>query len=225
MFKVNTDLAKKAVEYIEYDAVHNSNSHYTFDAFLREHGLYSGKEKFLGSGDVFIHCPFHSENTPSLAVNEDKRIWHCLGCGKGGKFIDFLKEYVNEVEGRSCTWYQAVNELVASDPKLQSELHASSIFYSGREKTAEFQRVNHKKFRYSKKLPSTYLELATEMQKRKCTADQIKLAVLLMQSGFAADIVYGQVFRVESADVECAGGKPGSSDYDIGQMMEDRDGV
>lgn len=37
-------------------------------------------------------CPFHEERSPSFSVAEDKQIFHCFGCGKGGTVFNFLQE-------------------------------------------------------------------------------------------------------------------------------------
>ena len=35
-------------------------------------------------------CPFHNEKTPSFSVSQEKQIYHCFGCGKGGGVISFI---------------------------------------------------------------------------------------------------------------------------------------
>ena len=40
-------------------------------------------------------CPIHSEKTPSFSVSQEKQIYHCFGCGKGGGVISFLMEIEN----------------------------------------------------------------------------------------------------------------------------------
>ncbi|WP_142431037.1 DNA primase [Enterococcus faecalis] len=45
------------------------------------------------SGKNYIGlCPFHEERSPSFSVAEDKQIFHCFGCGKGGTVFNFLQE-------------------------------------------------------------------------------------------------------------------------------------
>jgi len=37
-------------------------------------------------------CPFHDEKTPSFTVHQEKQIYKCFGCGKGGNAIHFVME-------------------------------------------------------------------------------------------------------------------------------------
>jgi DNA primase len=38
-------------------------------------------------------CPFHAEKTPSFQVNDDRRFFHCFGCGAVGDVIKFIELY------------------------------------------------------------------------------------------------------------------------------------
>lgn len=45
--------------------------------------------------NLFGKCPWHDERTPSFSVNEDKQIFHCFSCGRGGNVFQFLIELQN----------------------------------------------------------------------------------------------------------------------------------
>lgn len=55
--------------------------------------------------NYFGLCPFHEEKTPSFSVTEEKQIFYCFGCKKGGNVLTFLME----LEGYS--FYEAVKSL------------------------------------------------------------------------------------------------------------------
>ncbi|MDN6627000.1 MAG: DNA primase, partial [Pisciglobus halotolerans] len=42
--------------------------------------------------NLFGHCPFHDDRTPSFSVTEEKQIYHCFSCGRGGNVFSFLME-------------------------------------------------------------------------------------------------------------------------------------
>ena len=42
--------------------------------------------------NLFGVCPFHDEKTPSFSVSEEKQIFHCFSCGRGGNVFKFLME-------------------------------------------------------------------------------------------------------------------------------------
>ena len=45
--------------------------------------------------NLFGLCPFHEERTPSFSVSEEKQIFHCFSCGRGGNVFKFLMEMEN----------------------------------------------------------------------------------------------------------------------------------
>lgn len=42
--------------------------------------------------NLFGVCPFHAENTPSFSVNEEKQIFYCFSCHRGGSVFKFVQE-------------------------------------------------------------------------------------------------------------------------------------
>ena len=69
-------------------------------------------------------CPFHSENTPSFNVSQQKQFYHCFGCGASGDAIKFLRE--NE----GLSFMDAIEKLASMAnielPKLSNKLSDDS---------------------------------------------------------------------------------------------------
>ncbi|MHA8137941.1 DNA primase [Lactobacillaceae bacterium Scapto_B20] len=45
--------------------------------------------------NLFGVCPFHEERTASFSVSEDKQIFHCFSCHRGGNVFKFLMDIKN----------------------------------------------------------------------------------------------------------------------------------
>lgn len=40
------------------------------------------------------NCPLHNEKTASFTINENKQLYYCFGCGKGGDIFKFVQTYL-----------------------------------------------------------------------------------------------------------------------------------
>ncbi|MGQ0741805.1 MAG: DNA primase [Alphaproteobacteria bacterium] len=55
--------------------------------------LVGRRVKLTRKGRVFWGlCPFHKEKTPSFKVDNERRTYHCFGCGAGGDAFKWLQE-------------------------------------------------------------------------------------------------------------------------------------
>ena len=47
-------------------------------------------------------CPFHQEKTPSFTVSEEKQLWYCFGCSRGGDLFRFVMEMEGSQDCLRC---------------------------------------------------------------------------------------------------------------------------
>jgi DNA primase len=85
-------------------------------------------------------CPFHNEKSPSFMVHEEKQIWHCFGCGKGGDIFGFLMEMegvdfkealkiLAEKAGVELKQYKYEKEQATDKNKILEILELATKFY------------------------------------------------------------------------------------------------
>jgi len=113
-------------------------------------------------------CPFHTETAPSFAVDRERQIFHCFGCGEGGNVFSFLmkKENVSFFESLRLLAKRKSIQLVITD-KEKREYSERENLYLVNEFAAEFF---HKSL-ISGKEGRTGLDY---LQKRGITPDIIK---------------------------------------------------
>ncbi|MFH0990505.1 MAG: DNA primase [bacterium] len=83
-------------------------------------------------------CPFHQEKTPSFTVSQEKQVYHCFGCGKGGNLFTFVMEIekISFTEAvRSLAEKAGIHVVYSDVDEQQSEIEALSnvLRYAGLE--------------------------------------------------------------------------------------------
>ncbi|MCG8573164.1 MAG: CHC2 zinc finger domain-containing protein, partial [Spirochaetes bacterium] len=71
--------------------------HYGVDLKGRSNGEYTGL------------CPFHDDHTPSLCVNEDKKVFNCPACGKKGNIFHLVQEKEGIDFNEALKWLERFN--------------------------------------------------------------------------------------------------------------------
>lgn len=203
---INKDRAKAVIEYI------NDSEDYTFRKFAEDNGLMEGALERVD--DLEISCVFHEDAAPSLSFNDKIHAFHCFSCGRHGSYLDFLQQYDLEVLGLHRTFYGKLNSLLANDHKMQASLGFNTIYTKEDNfslDSIEFERI---RCQNGSKLPSSYLELADLIKKKKLPIERIKLFILLMQDKFSVIDVYRMVFDSEEVEESHS-----SKNYSINKIL------
>lgn len=224
---VNKETAVKVIEYAnkavdtwnrqgertKLSATMSKNGRYSFYAFAVENNLLEGSNERLH--DIAIACPFHDDDAPSCYINDEIHKYHCFSCDRGGNIVNFMVEYDRLVLGLNTTYYQKVNELLINDKEMQAELGVSTIYVNDEQFSLEDGLKRFVPVLREGDLPKSYPEMASLMIKRKCSLNEIKYFILLMQSGESVADIYKEIFATDSNVTV------NNKEYDLQQMMLD----
>ena len=132
---------------------------YDFFEYLRQtikvSDIVSGKVSLKKHGNEYIGlCPFHSEKSPSFSINNQKRFYHCFGCGAHGDIIRFISE--TDGVSYSDAAIRIANQFGIEIPKLSK--HQEDIY-------AEMERLQD------------ILELAANFYKKNLNKESVDYLV------------------------------------------------
>jgi DNA primase len=93
--------------------------------------------------NFFGLCPFHQERAPSFSVNQEKQIFHCFGCGKGGNVFTFLMEYekLSFWEALKYLAQRAHITLPTKDADTKQQAENDSLFYANQFAATYYHKI------------------------------------------------------------------------------------
>ena len=85
----------------------------------------AGVEPIKRGTEWWGRCPFHTDSSPSLAINTEKNVWICwAGCG-GGSPVDFIMKLHGLDFQSACKWIESefgITRDVRPRPKTTAQI-------------------------------------------------------------------------------------------------------
>jgi DNA primase catalytic core len=115
---------------MDYSNIITQVKEIAINEYLEQRYGYTGKGK---GKNIFFHCPFHNERTPSFAVWDKGKMWTCHGaCNKSGDIISLVEgiervEFVQALEVL-CQW-AGIKFSYQESPHLQIVNKAAELYH------------------------------------------------------------------------------------------------
>lgn len=199
--EVNYESAQAVKDYLKKG---ETGALYTFTSFFQKNGYIKSENDLQHRGsNLFTHCPFHYDKTPSFSFSEQRGICNCFSCGFGGTYIDLVLKYENDVNGRNLTYYGLLDDFLKNDSIMQASLGFSTIYTTHNifKDDFKFKPFKPKNLKESY-VPSRYLELANRIKKDKLPKEDIFEFILSMQAGVPANKIYYQLYDNGGSEIE-----------------------
>lgn len=96
----------------------NLNADESLFEFLESKGIQPAQQ---------MACVFHSDRTPSMSVNNQRGLWKCFSCGRGGSYVELAYHYYREVENGKLSKKEFLHELLIRNKEWQKKYGITSL--------------------------------------------------------------------------------------------------
>lgn len=133
-------------------------------------------------------CPFHGEKTPSFSVTQEKQIFRCFGCGKGGNVITFIMEMENFSFNEALQLLAGKSDIELPDTGPRQERTLSQESQTVLSANEWLQKLYHHLLRYTKDGKEGY-QYFIERGINEETIDQFQLGFAPNADDFTAEFL------------------------------------
>lgn len=68
-------------------------------------------------------CPFHSDSSPSMYIDEEEQIFNCFSCHRSGTYVHLFQEFerakLSEEEAEKYTYFMALEKLLKTSEDVK----------------------------------------------------------------------------------------------------------
>lgn len=95
-------------------------SHVNISDVFRRFGAL-GEVTYRGD-ELMICCPFHADELPSLGINDNRGVWHCFSCGRGGSAVNAFTSLYYKTNSVSISQEDAIKQILLEYPAVRMQL-------------------------------------------------------------------------------------------------------